>query len=210
MSPTRSMMSLSFTLIWLNVLSARQICFGAIWSVMATQTTALAAPVIPDLIPLFHIQLLSWWIGLELVPKYKKILMSISNSKMGCKPVQIGQWELKCLSLSHTNTNINSKERVRAAREHCWWRWLKSGANYHSNDDYSSLGVIKARGGCVGWLNADETPQRERARARALFCVWHKDTANIFTRHNNGCKQGVFCIIFCLELQLMWWINLPL
>lgn len=67
-------MSLTFTLIWLNVLSARQICLGAIWSVMTTQTTALTALVIPYLFPLVHIQLLSWWIQLELVPKYKEIL----------------------------------------------------------------------------------------------------------------------------------------
>lgn len=44
-----------FTLIWSNVLSARQICFGPIsWIVMATGRTAVTAPVIPYLFPLLH------------------------------------------------------------------------------------------------------------------------------------------------------------
>lgn len=96
-------MSLTFTLIWLNVLSARQICFGAIWSVMTTQTTALTTPVIPYLFPLVHIQLLSWWIQLELVLKYKEILwlMSISN----CKMWTTSDWSVR-ISVSDTYTLI--------------------------------------------------------------------------------------------------------
>lgn len=42
-----------FTLLWSNVLSARQICFGPIsLIVMATGTTAVTAPVIPYLFTL--------------------------------------------------------------------------------------------------------------------------------------------------------------
>lgn len=185
MSPTRSMMSLSFTLIWLNVLSAKTNLLWGNLECHGNRDHSFDRSSYSWSLSTVSFQLLSWWIRLVLVPKYKKIRMSNSNSKMWCKPVQIGRRVLKC------HTRINSRDRIRTAHEHCWWRWLKFGDNYHSNDDYSSLGVIKARGGCVGWLNADETPQRERARARALFCVWHKDTANIFTRHNNGCKQGI-------------------